>query len=71
MAEEKKRVSLQVLRQLIPVSQLTQDNLRDLADKTYVETLSAGRQLFQADDNDNYSFYLIAGEIGLADGTGE
>jgi CRP-like cAMP-binding protein len=66
MAEEKKRVSIQVLRQFVPVSQLTQDNLRDLADKTVVESLTAGRQLFKAGDNDNYSYYLVSGEVGLA-----
>ncbi|MGE0082562.1 MAG: cyclic nucleotide-binding domain-containing protein, partial [Thiohalomonadaceae bacterium] len=68
MAEEKKRVSIQVLRQFIPVSQLTQDNLRDLADKTYVETLPVGRQLFKAGDNDNHSFYVISGEMSLSNG---
>lgn len=71
MAEEKKQVSIQVLRQLVPVSQLTQDNLRDLAAKTHVETLPAGKPLFKLGDNDNHSFYVVSGEIGLLNGGAE
>lgn len=71
MADEKKRVSIQVLRQFIPVSQLTHDNLRGLADKTYVETLPAGRQLFKAGDTDNNAYYVLSGEITLRDNGAE
>lgn len=66
MAEEKQRVSLPALRNLVPVSQLTQDNLRDLADKTFLETLPAGRLLFKVGDVDNNSYYLLAGEVVLS-----
>jgi CRP-like cAMP-binding protein len=65
MAEEKKRVSPQLLKNLVPISQLTQDNLRDLADKTFVEVLPAGKPLFKRGDTDNNSYYLLSGDVWL------
>lgn len=64
----KKRVDFQQLRKLIPVCELTQDNLHDLAAKTEVETLSQGRTLFKKGDRDNSSFYLLSGDVVLDDG---
>jgi CRP-like cAMP-binding protein len=44
---------------------LTQDNLRDLAHKTPIEKLPKGKALFRKGDADNYSYYLLSGEIVL------
>lgn len=64
----KKRVDFQQLRKLIPVCELTQDNLHDLAHKTEVERAPQGRTLFKKGDEDNLSFYLLSGEVVLDDG---
>jgi len=71
MAEQKARISTQDLSNLVPLTQLTEDNLQDLAAKTYVETLPAGKSLFKRGDNDNQSFYLLSGAIQLRGDAGD
>ncbi len=61
----------QVLRQFVPLNELTQDNLQDLAQKTRIETLAKGKALFKRGDNDNFSFYLLSGELLLLGEDGE
>lgn len=58
-------MSTQVLGQFVPLNELTQDNLRDLARKTPIEKLPKGKALFRKGDTDNYSYYLLSGEIIL------
>ena len=55
----------QVLRQFVPLNELTSDNLQDLANKTRIETLPKGKALFKKGENDNFSFYLLSGELLL------
>jgi CRP-like cAMP-binding protein len=64
-------VNNQVLRQFVPLNELTQDNLQDLAQKTRIETLAKGKALFKRGDNDNFSFYLLSGELLLLGEDGE
>lgn len=65
MAETRQRVESQYLRNYVPLSELTQDNLQELARSTYVEQLPAGRTLFKKGDADNRSYYILGGEIEL------
>jgi CRP-like cAMP-binding protein len=58
-------VNNQVLRQFIPLNELTSDNLQSLALKTPIETLAKGKALFKRGDRDNFSFYLLYGELLL------
>lgn len=58
-------MSTQVLGQFVPLNELTQDNLHDLAQKTPIERLPKGKALFRKGDEDNYSYYLLSGEIIL------
>jgi len=44
---------------------LTQENLRDIAEKTPIEKLPKGKALFRKGDSDNYSFYLLSGKLLL------
>lgn len=48
---------------------LTQENLMDLANKTPIEELPKGKSLFKKGDSDNFSYYLIQGEVALISGT--
>lgn len=62
-------IASETLRNLVPLGDLTEDNLQDLAAKTRIERLSAGRTLFRRGDEDNTSYYLLAGTVQLlADG---
>ena len=70
MAEIKQKIDTQYLRNFVPISELTADNLQELARSTYVEQLPAGRVLFKKGDQDNSSYYILTGEIELDDGEG-
>ncbi len=61
----------QVLRQFVPLNDLTSDNLQELANKTRIETLAKGKALFKRGDSDNFSFYLLSGELLLLGDGGE
>ena len=70
MAEIKQKIDSQYLRNFVPISELTSDNLQELARGTYVEQLQAGQTLFKKGDQDNRSYYILTGEIELDDGEG-
>lgn len=70
MTKKQQRVHPYYLNQLIPISQLTADNILDLMNNTYMETLPRGEVLFNKGDTDGRTFYLIAGELELDDGNG-
>lgn len=71
MAELKRRIDPQYLRNFVPISELTHDNLQELARSTCVEELPAGRVLFKKGDVDNRSYYVLTGEIELVDTEGQ
>ncbi len=58
-------MSTEVLRQFVPLNELTEENLRDIAEKTPIEQLLKGKALFHKGDSDNYSYYLLSGKIIL------
>lgn len=58
-------MSTQLLRQFVPLNELTEENLQDLSRKTPVEILPKGKALFKKGDEDNYSYYLLSGELLL------
>jgi CRP-like cAMP-binding protein len=47
------------------------ENLRDLAQKTPIEKLAKGKTLFRKGDKDNFSFYLLSGDLLLTGDEGE
>ncbi len=56
---------VQYLKHLVPIGDLTTENMRELAGKTYVEELARGKTLFNKGDLDNFSYYLLSGEVAL------
>jgi len=70
MAETRTRVESQYLRNYVPLSELTQDNLQELSRGTFVEQIAAGQTLFKKGDTDNRSYYILGGEIELDTGEG-
>lgn len=69
MAEPPKRrlADVQYLKHLVPIGDLTTENMRELASKTYVEELTRGKTLFAKGDLDNFSYYLLSGEVALVE----
>ena len=70
MSATKIPVDPQYLRYLVPMTDLTQDNLRELARSAFVYDLAEGKTLFKKGDSDNNSFYILMGEIELDHGDG-
>ncbi len=70
MAAPKQLVDAKILRTLVPVSSLVETNFQKLAEKTFVEQLSINEQLFKQGDIDNWTFYLLSGEIALSSANG-
>ena len=59
------RVDHRVLRQFVPVCNLTSDNFGELAKKTEIEHLEAGNALFKEGQKDSKTFFLVNGEIEI------
>lgn len=59
------------LRGLVPLGDLTPDNLQELLRKSRIETLAPGRKLFKQGERDDDSVYLLEGRVELKDASGE
>jgi CRP-like cAMP-binding protein len=53
------------LQTLVPLNSLNPDNLLELANKTNVESIPAGRYLFKKGDTDKQHIYLLSGSVDL------
>ena len=60
-----------LLKTLVPISALNTENFQELAGKTYVETLPAGKMIFKQGDNDKKNVYLLDGEVVITSATGQ
>ena len=60
-----------LLKTLVPPSALNQENFQELASKTYVEEIAAGKTIFTAGDTDKKAVYLLDGEVTLTTASGE
>lgn len=66
----KKSVDEKLLKKLVPLNTLGADRLRELAEKSDIESASPGRTLFKRGDSDAKTYYLLSGdlEVQLANG---
>jgi CRP-like cAMP-binding protein/rhodanese-related sulfurtransferase len=58
-------VDKSVLQTLVPLNSLNPDNLLELANKTTVESIAAGRYLFKKGDSEKQHIYLLSGSVDL------
>jgi CRP-like cAMP-binding protein len=61
----------QRLRHFIPLSDLSTDNYNGLVNKITIEKFPAGTKLFNKGEWDNFSYYLLSGEVEIIDASGE
>jgi CRP-like cAMP-binding protein len=59
-----------LLKSLVPPSALNAENFQELANKTYVETVPAGKTIFKKGDTDKQKVYLLEGEVTMTAETG-
>jgi CRP-like cAMP-binding protein len=60
-----------LLKSFVPPSALNAENFQELAGKTYVEDIAAGRTLFKQGDTDKKTIYLIDGKVMMTSDSGE
>ena len=69
MGAAKKILDKKILQALVPFNALSPMHFNEVARKTVVEEVPAGRYLFREGDRDNQSIYLIEGEVVLLSGS--
>lgn len=57
----------QKLRYFVPLSEISNDNFNELVSNINIETYPAGKHLFNLGDQDNFTYYLLNGELELVD----
>ena len=60
-----------LLKGLVPPSALNAENFQELASKTFVEMVPAGKTIFKQGDTDKQKVYVLEGEAALTSSTGE
>lgn len=60
-----------LLKTFVPPSALNAENFQELAGKTFVEEIAAGRTLFKQGETDKKTIYLIEGEVVMTSDSGE
>ena len=56
-------VDKNTLKSFVPPSALNAENFQELAGKTFVEDVPAGKTVFKEGDNDRQSVYLVDGQV--------
>ncbi|MCH8080601.1 MAG: cyclic nucleotide-binding domain-containing protein, partial [Proteobacteria bacterium] len=64
-------VDKELLKSFVPPSALNAENFQELAGKTHVEEIAAGRTIFKQGDTDKKTIYLIDGEVTMTSDSGE
>ena len=67
MGAPKQKMDDALLRRLVPLNALSEENFNVLSSKLSVEEVRSGEVIFNAGDNDNLSVYLLSGKIVLVD----
>ena len=60
-----------ILKSFVPASALNTENFKELAEKTYVEEVAAGKTIFKVGDNDRQSVYLVEGQVEITSEKGD
>lgn len=55
-----------ILQTLIPINNLSKDDIELIVSGSHVKTISKGNVVFREGDNDDFAFYLLKGELKLS-----
>ena len=70
MAQARQLVDKAVLKTLVPAQSLNAENFQELAGKTIVEEVKAGRLVFKKGDSDRKAVYVLSGDVELIGDSG-
>jgi formylglycine-generating enzyme required for sulfatase activity/chromosome segregation ATPase/CRP-like cAMP-binding protein len=68
MGAVEKLIDKKVLQTLIPFNALSPTHFTEVAKKTVIDTVRAGRYLFREGERDNESVYVLEGDVNLLSG---
>ena len=71
MGAPKQKMDDELLRRLVPLNALSDENFNVLCGKLSVEEIRSGDVVFKAGDKDNRSIYLLSGKLVLVDRHGK
>ena len=60
----------QKLRYFVPLSEISHDNFIELVNNISIEVLPANKKLFSCGDYDDFTYYMLNGEVELIDAEG-
>lgn len=60
-----------ILKSFVPPSALNAENFQELAGKTFIEDITAGKTIFKEGDTDRQAIYLVDGQAEISSSTGE
>ncbi|HEB59351.1 MAG TPA: cyclic nucleotide-binding domain-containing protein [Gammaproteobacteria bacterium] len=66
MATANKKIDRKLLRTFDPLNQLAADKFEEIIDKSTVEEIPAGRNLFRQGDRDKRAYFLLQGQVELS-----
>ncbi|MBF0265977.1 MAG: cyclic nucleotide-binding domain-containing protein [Gammaproteobacteria bacterium] len=66
MAVSPKSVDLNLIKKLSPLDTLSIDKIEEVLDKSVLQKIPTGKILFQEGDRDQWTVYLLSGEIELS-----
>ena len=61
----------QKLRYFVPLADISPDNFNELVKNINIEVMPASKKLFSRGDQDNFTYYLLNGEIDIIDSEGK
>jgi CRP-like cAMP-binding protein len=64
-------VDKSILKSFVPPSALNAENFQELAGKTFVEDVAAGKAIFKEGDTDRQSVYLLDGQAEISSSKGD
>lgn len=64
-------VDKNILKSFVPPSALNAENFQELAGKTFVEDVPAGKTIFKEGDTDRQSVYLVDGQVEVTSSRGD
>jgi CRP-like cAMP-binding protein len=61
-------IDKKILKKFVPADALKAENFQELASKTFLEPVAAGKTIFKEGDTDKKSVYVVEGQVEIAPG---
>ena len=59
-------IDKKILKTFVPANALKAENFQELASKTFLEPVAAGKTIFKEGDHDKKAIYVVEGQVGIS-----